>query len=103
MLRVMVVGLGPIGVAAAKAVVAYGFPAISGGSANALATLIIIVACLCNAAHISVGAIAQNAIVLAKPAGAKGVYIRGASLATTMGPGIRLDLSSTLAMSGSAV
>jgi large subunit ribosomal protein L1 len=44
-----------------------------------------------------------NAIVQAKPAGSKGVYIRSASLATTMGPGIHLDLSSTLAMGGTAV
>ncbi len=42
-----------------------------------------------------------NAIVAAKPSGTKGQYIRGASLATTMGPGIRLELNSTLAMSGS--
>jgi large subunit ribosomal protein L1 len=40
-----------------------------------------------------------DAIVKAKPAGAKGQYIRGASLTTTMGPGIRLELSSTVAMS----
>jgi large subunit ribosomal protein L1 len=39
-----------------------------------------------------------DAIVKAKPAGAKGVYIRAASLATTMGPGIRLELAPTLAM-----
>jgi large subunit ribosomal protein L1 len=40
-----------------------------------------------------------DAIVKAKPTGAKGVYIRAASLATTMGPGIRLELAPTLAMS----
>ena len=39
-----------------------------------------------------------DAIVKAKPSGAKGQYIRGASLATTMGPGIRLELAPTLAM-----
>ena len=39
-----------------------------------------------------------DAIVKAKPAGAKGQYIRGASLTTTMGPGIRLELAPTLAM-----
>lgn len=44
-----------------------------------------------------------GAIVQAKPAGSKGVYIRSASLATTMGPGIRLDLPTTLAMGGSAL
>jgi len=40
-----------------------------------------------------------DAIVKAKPAGGKGVYIRGASIATTMGPGIRLELAPTLALS----
>jgi large subunit ribosomal protein L1 len=39
-----------------------------------------------------------DAIVKAKPAGAKGQYIRSASLTTTMGPGIRLELGPTLAM-----
>ncbi len=42
-----------------------------------------------------------SAIVTAKPSGAKGQYIRAASLATTMGPGIKLELNSTLAMSAS--
>jgi large subunit ribosomal protein L1 len=42
-----------------------------------------------------------DAIVKAKPAGAKGQYIRGASLATTMGPGIRLELAPTLALTTS--
>jgi large subunit ribosomal protein L1 len=42
-----------------------------------------------------------DAIVKAKPTGAKGQYIRGASLTTTMGPGIKLELSSTVAMSSS--
>jgi len=40
-----------------------------------------------------------DAIVKSKPEGAKGQYIRGASLTTTMGPGIRLELATTLAMS----
>jgi large subunit ribosomal protein L1 len=40
-----------------------------------------------------------DAIVKAKPAGAKGQYIKGASLTTTMGPGIKLELAPTLAMS----
>jgi large subunit ribosomal protein L1 len=30
----------------------------------------------------------------AKPAGAKGTYIRKVSLSSTMGPGVALDLSS---------
>src|SRR5438874_9233649 len=43
-----------------------------------------------------------DAIVKSKPAGAKGQYIRSASLTTTRGPGNRLELGSTLAMSASA-
>jgi large subunit ribosomal protein L1 len=39
-----------------------------------------------------------DAIVKAKPSGAKGQYIRSASLATTMGPGIKLELAPTLAL-----
>jgi large subunit ribosomal protein L1 len=42
-----------------------------------------------------------DAIVKAKPSGAKGQYIRGVSIATTMGPGIHLELTPTLAMSTS--
>jgi large subunit ribosomal protein L1 len=42
-----------------------------------------------------------DAIVKAKPSGAKGQYIRSASLATTMGPGIRLELAPTLALTSS--
>lgn len=42
-----------------------------------------------------------EAIVKAKPSGAKGQYIRTASLTTTMGPGIKLDLKPTLALSSS--
>ena len=37
-------------------------------------------------------------IVKAKPSGAKGQFIRSATLATTMGPGIRLELGPTLAL-----
>ena len=42
-----------------------------------------------------------DAIVKAKPSGAKGQYIRSASLATTMGPGISLELAPTLALTSS--
>jgi large subunit ribosomal protein L1 len=42
-----------------------------------------------------------DAIVKAKPSGAKGQYIRSASIATTMGPGIHLELGPTLAMTSS--
>jgi len=37
-----------------------------------------------------------EAVVKAKPSGAKGQYIKSAFLTTTMGPGIRLDLKSLL-------
>ena len=39
-----------------------------------------------------------EAVVRAKPSGAKGQYVRTASLTTTMGPGIRLDLKPTLSL-----
>lgn len=42
-----------------------------------------------------------EAIVKARPAGAKGQYIRNASLTTSMGPGVALDLKSTLALTTS--
>ena len=40
-----------------------------------------------------------EAVVKAKPSGAKGQYIKSATLTTTMGPGISLDLKSTLDLS----
>ncbi len=42
-----------------------------------------------------------EAVVKAKPSGAKGQYIRTASLTTTMGAGIKLDLKPTLSLSSS--
>jgi len=38
-------------------------------------------------------------VVKARPSGAKGQYIRSASLTTSMGPGIKLDLQSTISLS----
>lgn len=40
-------------------------------------------------------------IVKSRPAGAKGQFVRSMTLATTMGPGIRLELASTLGLSTS--
>ncbi len=40
-----------------------------------------------------------EAVVKAKPSGAKGQYVKTASLTTTMGAGIKLDLKSTLSLS----
>ena len=34
-----------------------------------------------------------EAVVAARPAGAKGMYIRRVSIASTMGPGLRLDIA----------
>ncbi len=42
-----------------------------------------------------------EAVVKAKPSGAKGQYIKSAFLTTTMGPGIKLDLKPTLSLSSS--
>lgn len=39
-----------------------------------------------------------EAVVKAKPSGCKGQYIKSAFISTTMGPGIRLDLKSTLSL-----
>ena len=39
-----------------------------------------------------------EAVMKAKPAGAKGQYVRSAFLTTTMGPGIKLDLQTTLSL-----
>jgi large subunit ribosomal protein L1 len=38
------------------------------------------------------------AVVAAKPSGAKGTYVRSMYLSSTMGPSLRLDLPSTLAL-----
>ncbi len=43
----------------------------------------------------------MEAVVKAKPGGVKGQYIKTASLTTTMGPGIRLDLTPTLSLHSS--
>ena len=40
-----------------------------------------------------------EAIVKAKPSGAKGQYVKSAFLTTSMGPGIKLDLNPTLSLS----
>jgi large subunit ribosomal protein L1 len=44
-------------------------------------------------------AAAMDAVVRAKPAGAKGTYVKNAVIASTMGPGIKLDVPATLALS----
>jgi len=41
-----------------------------------------------------------EAVVRAKPSGAKGQYIKSAFLTTTMGPGFKLDLRPTMALGG---
>ena len=42
-----------------------------------------------------------DAVVRAKPSGAKGQYIRTVNLAATMGPGVSLDIQPTLALASS--
>ena len=42
-----------------------------------------------------------DAVMKARPSGAKGQFIRSASIATSMGPGIKLDLAPTLALATS--
>jgi large subunit ribosomal protein L1 len=44
-------------------------------------------------------AVIMEAIVKAKPSGAKGQYVKSVTVTTTMGPGIKLDLKSALTMS----
>ena len=43
-----------------------------------------------------------DALARARPAGVKGIYIRGAHLATTMGPSVKLDLTAMLELAGRA-
>lgn len=42
----------------------------------------------------------MEAIVKARPSGVKGQYIKSVSLSTSMGPGLKLDLKSALALAG---
>jgi large subunit ribosomal protein L1 len=39
-----------------------------------------------------------EAVVAAKPSGAKGQYVRSVTLTSTMGPGIRLDTAAAVAL-----
>ena len=44
----------------------------------------------------------MDAINRAKPAGAKGTYLRTLTIASTMGPGIRVDIPEVLAAASAA-
>jgi large subunit ribosomal protein L1 len=43
-----------------------------------------------------------DAIQKAKPSGAKGQYVRTATITATMGPGVKLDLPQTLSIAAAA-
>ncbi len=43
-----------------------------------------------------------DAVIKAKPTGARGTYIKSISLASTMGPGIKMDVPPTLALASAA-
>jgi large subunit ribosomal protein L1 len=43
----------------------------------------------------------MEAVVKAKPSGAKGQYVKSAYITTTMGPSVKLDLASAMALSAS--
>jgi large subunit ribosomal protein L1 len=47
-------------------------------------------------------AVLLDAINRAKPAGAKGTYLKGLTIASTMSPGVRVDLPGLLAVAGAA-
>ena len=44
----------------------------------------------------------MDAVVRAKPQGAKGQYVKSVTLAPTMGPGVKLDIQPTLALTAAA-